>query len=124
MKPLSPALREKKRYIAFELVSEEAITRHDLISEIWSSAGSLLGDIGRSECGLWMLSFDGKQTKEDFCARGIIRCAAERTWESRAALATVNSVRRTRVAIRVLGISGTVKEATEKYMLQTEHKGG
>ena len=50
---------------------------------------------------------------------GIIRCAREKTQETRAALACINNVRRIRVSILILGISGTIKGATEKFIQQT-----
>ena len=102
-----PTLRDKKRYIAFELVSGQT-TRQELIKEIMDSVHSLFGDAGCSEINPWLMSFDGKY--------GIIRCARERTTETRAALACINNLRGIRVSIMVLGISGTVRGATEKFI--------
>lgn len=106
-----PTLRGKKRYIAFEIASEQEINRQQLLNEILNSIVSLFGDAGRSEIALQLLSFDGKY--------GIIRCAREKTRETRAALACINSIRGARVSILVLGISGTIKGATEKFIQKT-----
>ena len=100
---LLPSLREKKRYLAFEMLSESAVSRRDFIDELERSASSLLGDIGSSECGLKMLSFDR--------TGGIIRCARTKTELMRAVLATINRVRGVRVAVHVIGSSGSVKGA-------------
>lgn len=100
---LLPSLREKKRYLAFEVLSEGAVSRRDFIDELERSASSLLGDMGSSECGLNMLSFDR--------AGGIIRCARTKTEYTRAVLATINRVRGVRVAVHVIGSSGSVKGA-------------
>jgi ribonuclease P/MRP protein subunit POP5 len=113
MKILPPTLRESKRYIAFSLVAEDALTRNDLLNEVMYSAASLLGDVGSSVLGLRLLSFENN--------RGIIKCTADRVWESRAILACVSSIRGTRVRISILGVSGTVLAATEKYLL-TQNK--
>lgn len=113
MKNLPSSLRERKRYMAFEVLSAEKIDRSELINEIWSSASSLLGDVGANACNLWVLNFDGQ--------RGIIRCAHDRTSMVRAALATINRVHGVRVGIHVLGTSGTVKKITEKFMRQVDH---
>ena len=113
MKNLPSSLRERKRYMAFEVLSAEKIDRSELINELWSSASSLLGDVGANLCNLWVLNFDGQ--------RGIIRCAHDRTSLARAALATINSVHGVRVGIHVLGTSGTVKKITEKFMRQVDH---
>ena len=100
---LLPSLREKKRYLAFGILSEGAVSRRDFIDELERSASSLLGDIGSSECGLKMLSFDR--------TGGIIRCARTKTEHTRAVLATINRVRGVRVAVHVIGSSGSVKGA-------------
>ncbi len=100
---LLPSLREKKRYLAFEMLSESAVSRRDFIDELERSASSLLGDIGSSECGLKMLSFDR--------TGGIVRCARTKTELMRAVLATINRVMGVRVAVHVIGSSGSVKGA-------------
>ncbi|KXS40490.1 ribonuclease P [Methanolobus zinderi] len=108
MKILPPTLRDGRRYLAFELIAEGPVKRDDLIREIFSAAGSLLGDVGASECAIRLLAF------EDM--KGVVRCSPERTSNTRAVLATIRDVRGTRVLFHVLGISGTVRAATKKYL--------
>ena len=108
MKILPPTQRPKKRYLAFELISEGPVRRDDLIREIFSAAGSLLGDVGASECAIRLLAFED--------AKGIVRCSPERTDNTRAVLATIRDVKGTRVLCHVLGVSGTVQGATKKYL--------
>ena len=67
MKRLLPSLRAKKRYLAFELVSEGQVSRSDLVKEVMSSA-------------------------------------------------TLTRVGGKRATLHVLGTSGTVKKATEKFL--------
>jgi len=106
-----PTLREKKRYMAFEVMSEQPFARSDLSLEIFNSICSLFGDTGASEINAALLSYDGKY--------GIIRCEREKTSDTRAALACIYRVRGSRVSILVLGISGTVKGAMEKFIQQS-----
>ncbi len=106
-----PTLRDKKRYLAFEVTSEQTVNRQRLVNEILDSAASLFGDKGISEINPRLMSYDGRF--------GIIRCAREKTQETRTALACINNVRRIRISILVLGISGTIKGATEKFIQQT-----
>lgn len=108
MKILPPTLRERKRYLAFELISQAPVRREDLIREIFSSAGSLLGDVGSSECAIRLLAFED--------SKGVIRCAYDRTVNTRAVLACITDVKGTKVIIHVLGVSGTVMGATKKYL--------
>jgi ribonuclease P/MRP protein subunit POP5 len=106
-----PVLRDRRRYIAFELEAEGRVRRGDLIGEIRAAQTSLFGDLGAAENRLRMITFDGRF--------GLIRCTHTRTEECRALLATVNLVGGTRAAIRVRGISGSIKAATEKYIPQS-----
>ncbi|MFA0822135.1 MAG: Rpp14/Pop5 family protein [Methanomethylovorans sp.] len=118
MKTLPPSLRERKRYLAIEIIAEYDVSREELLREIFAAIGSLLGDIGSSECGLRLLDYD-KQ-------KGILRCSHMMSEKSRAALATITSIGGQRAIVHVLGISGTVRGATQKYIqcaaiTETEH---
>ncbi len=108
MKRLPPSLRKKRRYLAFDVMSTGKIGRDDFISDLRLASQSLLGDVGASQCDLWLIDFDGH--------RGILRCARDKTTLARAVLATINKVGRASVGARVLGISGTIKGATEKFI--------
>ncbi|MDG6243654.1 MAG: Rpp14/Pop5 family protein [Methanolobus sp.] len=108
MKVLPPTMRENKRYLAFELIAEGNISRDDLIREIFSASGSLLGDLGSSECNIWLFAFDN--------LKGIISCEREHVSQTRAALATISYVKGKRVSFHILGVSGTVLGATKKYL--------
>lgn len=105
-----PTLREKKRYLAFKIISEDTINRRELNGELLDSICLLFGDTGASEINPSLMSYDGRY--------GILRCQKDRTSETRAALACINKVRGGRVSIMVLGISGTVKGAMEKFIQQ------
>ncbi len=108
MKVLPPTMRENKRYIAFELISEGQVGREDFIREMFSASGSLLGDFGSSECNMRLFAFEG--------LNGIVSCEREHVAQARAVLATITNVKAKRVAIHVLGVSGTVLGATKKYL--------
>jgi ribonuclease P/MRP protein subunit POP5 len=110
LRRLLPSLRAKKRYLAFELISEsqESISRSDIVREIMSSASALLGDIRTSECELKVLGFEGN--------KGILQCAHIRVKETRAALAAITRISGKRAILHVLGTSGTVKRGTEKFL--------
>ena len=111
MKRLLPSLRAKKRYLAFELISEVPVNRSDLVKEVMSSASSLLGDVTASECDVKVLGF------EDL--KGIIQCSHTKVKETRASLATLTRVNGKRATVHILGTSGTIKSATEKFLRNT-----
>lgn len=106
-----PVLREKKRYIAFKIISQNLINRRDLTEELLDSIYSLFGDKGASEINPSLMSYDE--------VSGILRCQKDRTSDTRAALACISWVRGGFVSIKVLGISGTVKGAMEKFIQQS-----
>ncbi len=112
MKRLLPSLRAKKRYIAFELISEEPAFRSDVIKEVMSSASSLLGDVTASECDIKMLGFEDRM--------GIIQCSHTRVKEIRASMASLTRINGKRATLHILGTSGTVKRVTEKFL--QDHK--
>jgi len=73
---------------------------------------SLIGDVGSSECGIRGL------TIED--SKAIIRGAHNKTEQTRVAVATITQIGGKRAVVHILGISGTVAGATEKYLEGTE----
>lgn len=118
MKTLPSSLRERKRYLAIEIIAECDLSREEFLREIFAATGSLLGDMGSSECGIRLLDFEKK--------RGVLRCSHMMTEKTRAALATITSIGGQRAIVHVRGISGTVLGATQKYIQsaaisETEH---
>ncbi|MCE8423351.1 MAG: ribonuclease P [Candidatus Methanoperedens sp.] len=103
-----PTLRDKKRYIAFSVMSEQEISRRELFDDILNSTHSLFGDAGSSEINFALMTYDGKY--------GIIRCSRKKTMDAKASLACVNRIRGDHISIMVMGISGTIKGATEKFI--------
>ncbi len=101
-------LRIRRRYIAFELASEEPVRQNDLATELALAQSSLWGDKGSSLNRIKLISFSGRF--------GLLRCAHSRIQETRAVLATIYSINGIRAAIYVKGVSGTIKAATEKYI--------
>lgn len=108
MKRLLPSLRAKKRYLAFELISEEPASRSDIVKEVMSSASSLLGDVTTSDCDIRVLGFEN--------GKGIIQCSHTKVKQTRASLAALTRINGKRATLHVLGVSGTVKRATEKFL--------
>ena len=108
MKRLLPSLRAKKRYLAFELISEEPASRSDIVKEVMSSASSLLGDVTTSDRDIRVLGFEN--------GKGIIQCSHTKVKQTRASLAALTRINGKRATLHVLGVSGTVKRATEKFL--------
>lgn len=103
-----PSLRPKKRYLAIELISKDVTSRGEFTREVYFAVCSLLGDVSVSECDIKVLGFEN--------GLGIIQCAHTKLSETRAALASLTQVNRKRATVHVLGVSGTVKGATDKFL--------
>lgn len=110
-KTLPPSMRPKKRYIIFEVISEHPIEYNDLANAVWSSLMDLEGEAGASDSRMWFISnlYDDKRQM------GIVKCGNSVVEAVRAAIALVQIVSENKCIVRVLGITGTLKSASEKY---------
>lgn len=112
---LPPSLRERRRYLRFEVIGEREIDKRELMKEIWNSMYSLYGDVGVSESKLWLIDYRGVEDREvgdAKCGLGVLRCAYEKVEEVRASLACIHSVNDALVGIRVVRTSGSIKGAS------------
>lgn len=113
LKPLSPTLRERKRYVVFEILSDKPLQyAKDISKAIETSLISLVGSIGSSKAGLLFLN-DRYDTKHQ---RGIVRVAHTSVDELISAMTLVSSIDSHPVTIRTLGVSGIMKKALSKHM--------
>ena len=108
MKPLLPSLREKKRYLVFEVISKEKLTSMPN-EEIEKSMRKLHGEIGLGGAGLIFL----KNKWNKILQRGIIKVNYKYVDQLRASLC---SFHRGGSTIRSVGVSGILKKAEEKYL--------
>jgi ribonuclease P/MRP protein subunit POP5 len=106
---VKPTMRENWRYIAFELISEaKPVSEKDITRAILNSLIRLLGEVGSSKTNIWLLEYsEGK---------GLIRCSHTAVTEVMAAITTITTVNDKKAAVHVLGVSGTIKKAKEKWL--------
>ncbi len=108
---LSPTLRDKKRYLAYEIISSQKIPFQDLSNAMWHAILNYMGELGAAEAGAWIMKNEWNEEKQT----GMIRCNHTAVEKIRAALALLNRVGDAPVIIRVIGVSGTIKAAEKKY---------
>jgi ribonuclease P/MRP protein subunit POP5 len=115
-KPLPSSLRGRRRYIAYQVLSEDKFIFQDLSNSIWHSLLNLLGELGAAEADLWIVRdiYDEKRQI------GIIRCSHDKVENVRAALALIERIGDTRITVKVLGISGSIKAARLKFFSETK----
>lgn len=114
-KPLPSSLRSRRRYIAYQVISEEKVLLEDLMNTIWHSTLNFLGEYGTSKTDMWIV----KDTYDEKNQMGLIRCSHTSVEQVRASLALIERIGDVRVVFKVLGISGTIKAAKMKFFGET-----
>jgi len=110
LKPIPPTQRERNRYLAFEAISDSSFKRDEIIRAVQKSCLNFLGELGTSKTGLWLMDWDSGKKK------GILKVTHKTVDEARASMALVKEINRKPCILKVLGVSGTVKGAREKFI--------
>ncbi|MFC1648884.1 Rpp14/Pop5 family protein [Nanoarchaeota archaeon] len=103
LKPMMPTLKEKKRYIAFEAISENKVMSDDIINQLHG----LLGIFDSAEAGISLVDYNNN--------KGLLRVSVKGLEKTKASLALVTQLSDSKVILRTLGVSGTLKNA-KKYI--------
>ncbi len=113
LKPLMPSLREKKRYLAFEVISDSKIKDFDAVSgAIWKSSGQFLGDLGLSKAGLLIL----KDKWNPGLQKGIVRVNNKNLDNLRASMTFIDKIENREAIVKSVGVSAVLKKAESRYM--------
>lgn len=114
MRHLPKHLRPRWRYLvcALETPAEHEPAPRALQTAVWEAARGLLGDPGSADADLRVI----RTALGPGGGTAVVRARRDEVATARAALACVHSVDGTPVGLRVLGVSGTLRAAEEKYM--------
>lgn len=108
-KPLSPSQREKKRYLAFEVISGQALDKKSVFGAILKKTSELLGKIDTARAGVQILSERYNAEKQ----RGLIRVNHRYLEKLRATFCLLGTINNKKVLVRSLGASGSLKKAAQ-----------
>ncbi len=109
LKPILPTLREKKRYLVFEVLSKSKIKSFASVSKaIWQGMLSFNGTHGAAQAGIWLLN----EKYNPQAQRGIIRVSNRGVDALKAGLTTVQEIDATPALIRSISVSGSLKKAS------------
>jgi len=108
LKALLPSLREKKRYVAFEVESKDDISFKDVKETIEVSVNKLIGDLGSASAGIQFLK-DWKNNK------GILRVNTKYVDHVKASLTLVEDVNNQKIKIKSLEVSGIIDKLRKSY---------
>jgi RNase P/RNase MRP subunit POP5 len=95
--------RTKRRYLAVEIESPEAIDSKEFMDAIWNALTRLYGEYGASRTSLTMIGYEQEKRI------AIIRAALVSVDMVRAAIASVTRIGDKPVALHVLRVSGTLR---------------
>ncbi len=117
LKILPPTLRGDKRYIAFEVISQNHLFRDDLINIIWDACLKIHGECETSKFRLWMMRiWDCPSNPGNFFLKGILQCNRGDEEKVRAAMCLIHHYKGNRVVFHTLGFSGTIRAATQNFI--------
>ena len=113
MKTISPSLKEKKRYIVFEVISKSKIKAFSSVSRaIKASSLSFAGELGVANMGLQVLPEKYHEEEQ----MGIIRVSTDTVEELKASLALIQEIDGEPAIVRSVGVSGMLNKAEKKYI--------
>ncbi len=113
LKPILPSLREKKRYLVFEVISKEKIDDANAVSNaIWDHSLQFLGQLGAAKAGIMVLSNKWNPEQQ----KGIVKVSHKHVDSLKSALVFINKIGNNDVICRSLGVSGILKKAETKYL--------
>jgi ribonuclease P/MRP protein subunit POP5 len=107
-KTLKPTLRERNRYITFEVSSDSLLERKPVVDAIWATLLRLFGEVGAAKTSLWVMDWE-KEKK-----RGIIKVNHKNVKTLRQSMALIKEIDGKKASINTLTTSGTLKGARER----------
>ena len=103
IKPLLPSLREKKRYLAYEVISKHRFNDAVHVNKaILDAANDFLGDLGMAKAGI--LPINDKWNADS--QRGIMRVNNKHVDELKASLIFVKNINGKGAFVKSVGASG------------------
>lgn len=105
---LLPSLKEKKRYVVFEVISDKTISYSNAINAIIDNYKKYFGIFGMEKSNLAALE-DWKNQ------RGIIKVNNKFTNDLKASLPLIKTIDNQNVIVRCIGVSGTLNKTRQKY---------
>ena len=113
LKPVLPSLREKKRYLAFEVISREKINDFGAVSNaVMHYSLQFLGQLWAAKAGIMVLNNKWDAHNQ----RGIIKVSHKHVDAVKAALALAGKIDGKDVIFRSIGVSGILNKVERKFL--------
>lgn len=111
MKPLLPSLKEKKRYLAFEVIAEK-FDKARAQSLIEQECLKFMGEFGIAKSGFLVMNDCWNKNK------GIIKVNPKYLDETKMAIGLIKG----NLIVNVIGVSGTLNKTKQKFIQKEEMK--
>ena len=102
---LKPSLRQKKRYIVFEIVDKQIFKVTDVKLVVQSALASFLGELGQAKAGVMFLPEKFKNNKF------VVKVNHKYVKETISALILIKKIKNNAVIVKSIAVSGTLKKA-------------
>ena len=113
IKPLLPSLREKKRYLAYEVISKNRFYDAFAVNKaILEAARDFLGISGMSRAGILPINDKWNANLQ----RGIMRVNNKHVDNLKASLIFVKNINGKDAIVKSVGASGILRKAQQKYL--------
>jgi len=118
MKPLLPTLKERQRYIVYEVITAHHLGQ-DASDMLLQQLLEILGVFGSAKAGLLSVSYNTQ------LQRGVLRVNHDQVITIKAALLMMTHLGKTKSIVRTLLVAGTLKKAKPLVPgMQKEHVKG
>tara|TARA_Y100000310_G_scaffold309580_1_gene353833 strand:- start:1522 stop:1872 length:351 start_codon:yes stop_codon:yes gene_type:complete len=108
LKHLLPSLREKKRYIVYEVQANSQITHTEAKKEVSNKMKQFIGELGIAQAGLMHLK-DWKNNQ------GIIKVNAKHVDHAKASLSLIKTINEKKATVKSVAVSGIINKLRKKY---------
>ena len=110
IKALKPSLKEKKRYVVFEVLSKTRVGFKDTRDAILDAVHRFLGSSGAAKLGLVFFEDRWKDQK------GIVKVNLKHVEQLKASFCFAGKINGQEVICRSVGASGILKKAMNRYI--------
>ena len=109
-KPILPSLKEKRRYLAFEVISESKLSFSEVKEAILTEFKSLIGRLGMAKANMSFLD-DWQENK------GVIKVNNKYVDYVKASFVCLKKIGKSEACVRSLGVSGLLNKSRKNYII-------
>lgn len=109
IKPILPTLRERKRYLVYEVISNRKLAHESVKKEIKKSILDFIGELGYAKSGVIIMD-DWKNNK------GLIKINHNFVDQIKASLSLIKTIDDQKVIVKSSGLSGILNKSRKKFV--------